>query len=114
MGASALHHRTVRVLPILLSCLCIGDALFGAEKHQLLGTWQIEASKLTIPNAPRSVTITLSQLGREKYRMSVDIVDYRGTASHGEGDFTPDGTTYPAKGSLDVDIVALQHLERHE
>jgi hypothetical protein len=60
-----------------------------------------------MPNAPKGVTITLSEVGSGKYKMSVDIIDHDGQASHGEGVFKPDGTPSPAIGSLDVDIVSM-------
>ena len=73
----------------------------------LVGKWSVDASKLTMPNPPKSVTITLADVGGGRYKMSVDIVDYQGKASHGEGLFKPDGTASPATGSVDVDVVSM-------
>jgi hypothetical protein len=83
------------------------DPVFAAEKHLLIGTWKVDASKLPTPNPPKSVTIVLADAGGGKYKMSVDIVDHEGKASHGEGIFKPDGTASRASGSLDVDVVSM-------
>ena len=100
-------------IPVLLGLCCLTDPLFADGRFSLLGTWEVEASKLTMPNAPKRVTITLSEAGGGKYKMSVDIVDYQGKASHGEGVFTPDGTVSAATGSLDVDIVSMTMPSRN-
>jgi hypothetical protein len=102
-----MRRRFLLSLPVLLGLCCISEPLLAKERFSLLGTWGIEASKLTMPNAPKGVTITFSEVGGGKYKMSVDIVDYQGKASHGEGVFTPDGTVSAATGSLDVDIVSM-------
>jgi hypothetical protein len=103
-----MHRRTLFAVPILLSLLWIPRGpVLAAEKHLLVGTWTVDASKLTTPNPPKSVTIVLADAGGGKYKMSVDIVDHDGKASHGEGIFKPDGTASPATGSVDVDVVSM-------
>jgi hypothetical protein len=94
-------------VPALIGLVCTSGQLCAAEKFKLLGTWEIEASSLTMPNAPQHVTITFSDVGANQYKMSVDIVDHEGKPSHGEGVFTPNGDLFPASGSLDVDIVSM-------
>ena len=79
----------------------------AAGKHLLLGTWDVDISKLSQPNPPKAVTIVLEEVGDGRYKMSVDIVGQDGTKSHGEGTFKPDGTPSPAVGSADVDVVSI-------
>jgi hypothetical protein len=97
-------HRSVTAF--LMAILSMAPA-FSGEKHLLLGTWGVEVSKLTMPQAPRSVTIALAEAGDGNFKMSVDIVSPDGTKSHAEGIFKPDGTPAAARGSLDVDIVSM-------
>ncbi len=90
-----MHRHAVFVVSILITLHCIfGDSASAADKHLLIGTWSVDASKLTMPNPPRRVTIALVEVGGGKYKMSVDIVDHGGKAS-------------PASGSLDVDVVSM-------
>jgi hypothetical protein len=102
-----MRRHLVFVLPVLLSFCGRSTASLAAENHLLLGKWALEVAHLTLPNPPKGVTITLSQVAGGKYKMSVDIIDHQGKASHGEGIFTPDGTASPAAGSLDVDVVSM-------
>jgi hypothetical protein len=103
-----MSRRALFVVPVVAGLLCaLGGPAAATEKNLLVGTWSVEASKLAMPNPPRSVSITLADAGGGKYRMSVDIVDHEGKASHGEGIFKPDGTASPATGSLDVDVVSM-------
>jgi hypothetical protein len=103
-----MYRQTVFLVAILLGLLCIPmNTVVAADKHLLVGRWAVDASKLVMPNPPRSVTIVLAEAGGGKYKMSVDIVDHDGKASHGEGVFKPDGTASPASGSLDVDVVSM-------
>jgi hypothetical protein len=103
-----MHRHISFLVAILLGLLCIpGTTAIAADKHLLVGTWAVDVSKLVMPNPPRSVTIVLGEAGGGKYKMSVDIVDHDGKASHGEGVFKPDGTASPASGSLDVDVVSM-------
>jgi hypothetical protein len=106
-GGFAVRRHFLFAMPVLVGLCCISNPLLADEKHLLLGTWALEAPTLTTPNPPRGVTITLSEVGGGKFKMSVDIIDSQGKASHGEGVFTPDGTASPAKGSLDVDVVSM-------
>jgi hypothetical protein len=84
-----------------------GPTALAGEKHRLIGTWVVDAAKLSMPHPPRSVTMSLTEVGDGKYKMSVDIIDHEGHTSHGEGIFKPDGAATPAKGSLDVDVVSM-------
>ena len=58
-------------VPALIGLVCTSGQLCAAEKFKLLGTWEIEASSLTMPNAPQHVTITFSDVGANQYNRSV-------------------------------------------
>jgi len=88
--------------------LLASGLVMASEKHQLLGAWSVDVSKLQQPDPkPRSVTITLSEAGEGHYKMAVDIVDADGTERHADGTFSPDGSATRTQGSLDVDVVAM-------
>jgi hypothetical protein len=88
---------------VLLATPCA----FAADTKQFLGSWQVDVSKLPVPDPPASVTITWDDAGSGRMKMSVDIVDRRGMKSHAEGVFALDGTPSRAIGSLDVDIASF-------
>jgi hypothetical protein len=93
--------------PVLVASILFASPSLCAEKHLLLGTWQVDVSKLTMPDPPKGVTIKLSEAGAGQYTMSVDIVSPDGRVSHAEGTFRPDGKPSPAVGSDDVDVVSM-------
>jgi hypothetical protein len=103
-----MRSRALIVVSCIAGLLCVFDSpASAAETNRLVGTWSVDASKLTMPNPPKRVTMTLADAGAGNYKMSVDIVDHQGKASHGEGVFKPAGTASPATGSLDVDVVSI-------
>jgi hypothetical protein len=87
--------------------LLIGPSALAADASHFFGSWQVDVSKLPIPDPPASVTITWADAGDGKVRMSVDIVDRRAVKTHAEGVFTPDGSPARAVGSLDVDVISM-------
>jgi len=90
-----------------LTLLAFGSAAWASDKHELLGTWSVDVSKLAQPSPPRSVTLTLAEAGGGAFRMTVDIVDADGNTSHAEGTSLPDGSATKVVGSLDVDVVSI-------
>jgi len=102
-----MQRQLLSTAMLILGSLVSSVPAFAAEKHLLLGTWDVDVSKLSQPNPPKAVTIVLEEAGDGRYRMSVDIVSQDGTKSHGEGTFKPDGTPSRAAGSADVDIVSM-------
>ena len=92
----------------LLAVLILwAPAALTADAHLFFGSWQVDVSKLSTPDPPAGVTITWSDAGSGKVKMSVDIKDRRGAMSHAEGTFVPDGSPSRAVGSLDVDVVSM-------
>jgi hypothetical protein len=92
---------------IIFFLLTIAPTAFAADAQHFFGAWQVDVSKLPVPDPPASVTISWSDAGGGKLRMSVDIVDRRGKTSHAEGTFSLDGSPSRAVGSLDVDVASI-------
>jgi hypothetical protein len=103
--------RLIVALALLLISLVGTPAALAAEPS-ILGTWQVDVSRLPVPEPPKSVTIVLAEAGDDRIRMTVDIVSRDGATSHAEATFTPDGSLTPVKGSLDVDIVSMRMPNR--
>jgi hypothetical protein len=98
-------HRLLSTLSVAL--LVVAPAALAADAHRFFGSWQVDVSKLPIPEPPASVTITWSDAGGGKLKMNVDIVDRRGVKSHAEATIPLDGSPTRAVGSLDVDVVSM-------
>jgi hypothetical protein len=98
-------HRLLSTLSIAL--LIVAPAAIAADAHRFFGSWQVDVSKLPIPEPPASVTITWADAGGGKLKMNVDIVDRRGAKSHAEATIPLDGSPTRAVGSLDVDVVSM-------
>lgn len=79
-----------------------------AAKSPLLGSWQVDVSRLPIPPAarPKRVTITYSEAGGGKWRTDVEIVDADGNVTHGVAEFPLDGTQVEGHGSPEADRIA--------
>jgi hypothetical protein len=99
--------RTYSVIPGLLILLLYTTPSLADQAHLLIGSWTVDLSKLNIPNPPKSVTIVLSAVGGDQYKMSVDIVDNDGGKRHGASTFKADGTPAPAVGNADYDVVSM-------
>jgi hypothetical protein len=100
-----MSHRLVSALSVAL--LIVAPAAVAADAHRFFGSWQVDVSKLPIPEPPASVTITWESAGGGKLKMNVDIVDRSGAKSHAEATIALDGTPARAVGSLDVDVVSI-------
>ena len=99
--------RTASIVSGLVLLLISMVPAFADPVSLLVGTWTVDVSKLTMPDPPNRVTIVLADIGGGKYKMTVDIVDHSGARRHGESKFTPDGTSSPAVGTADYDIVSM-------
>jgi hypothetical protein len=95
------------LLALALATLLVAPTAFAADAHRFFGSWQVDVSKLPVPEPPASVTITWADAGSGKLKMNVDIVDRRGVKSHAEATITLDGSPSRAVGSLDVDVVSM-------
>jgi hypothetical protein len=99
--------RIPSVISGLLILLLSTAPSLADQAHLLMGTWTVDLSKLNIPNPPKSVTIVLSAVGGDQYKMRVDIVDNDGGKRHGVSTFKADGTPAPAVGNSDYDVVSM-------
>jgi len=79
---------------------------FAARQSLLVGIWEIDLSKLTMPG-PKSVIIVFADAGRGKYKMTVDITDHDDTTRHAASTFEPDGTPVRQLGKADYDVVSM-------
>ena len=80
---------------------------FGADPHQLTGTWVVDVSRIEQPNPPKSVTLTLAEADAGTFSMSIDIEAPDGKIMHAGGEFKPDGSAVRVEGSMDVDVVTM-------
>lgn len=95
-------------LPALaLAMLSVSPTVLAADAHRFFGSWQVDVSRLPVPEPPASVTITWADAGGGALKMSVEIVDRRGMKSHAEATVALDGSPARAVGSLDVDVVSM-------
>jgi hypothetical protein len=99
--------RTASIISGLLTLLISMLPAFADPVSLLVGTWTVDVSRLTMPDPPNSVTIVLARVGGGRYKMTVDIVDQGGARRHGESTFMPDGTSSPAVGTADYDVVSM-------
>ena len=97
--------RVVTRVSLLLMLLAAAMPSISGDKHLLVGTWMVDVSKLTQPDPPASVTMTLAEAGSGEYSMSIDIVARDGAKMHAGGRFKPGGPTVAVSGSADVDTV---------
>jgi hypothetical protein len=95
--------------PIALAVIAFASSAvaFGADPHQLTGTWVVDVSQIEQPNPPKSVTLTLTEADAGTYSMSIDIEAPDGKIMHAGGVFKPDGTAVRVQGSMDVDVVSM-------
>jgi hypothetical protein len=77
------------------------------EGSLLLGTWHVDVTKLPVPQPPKGVTLTLTQVAQGEIRMTIDVSNHDGTVVHSESTFKTDGSASPVQGSLDVDTVSV-------
>jgi hypothetical protein len=100
-----MQHRVAATTCLLL--LLFSATTSGADARPFFGAWNVDVTRLPIPEPPASVTITWADAGGGRVKMSVDILDRKGVATHAESTFPLDGTATRAEGSLDVDIVSM-------
>ena len=102
----------MRVLTLIAIAACLGattpsDAAQAVEGSLLLGTWHVDVKKLPVPQPPKDVTLTLTQVAQGEIRMTIDVTNTDGTVIHSESTFKTDGSASPVQGSLDVDTVSV-------
>jgi hypothetical protein len=105
----------LRAITLMLTMLMSMPTLTATagEQHLLLGTWNVDVSKLEQADPPASVTLQLADAGGGRYRLSVDIVTREGNAVHaGDGIFAPDGSLVTASKSSEVDVAAFSMPNR--
>jgi hypothetical protein len=102
-----MRQRGISVsIPFLLLMLAV--PAFAAEKHLLLGTWNVEVSKLETASPPASVTMVFAEAGGGSYLLSFDIVTREGKSIHaGSSIFKPDGGLISVPNSPEVDLATL-------
>jgi hypothetical protein len=85
---------------------------FADDRHLLLGTWQVDVSKLGQAAPPASVTMVFSKADSDSYKLTVDIVTRDGKTIHAGSTFKPDGSLTEVTGSneLDVGTMAMPNL----
>ena len=101
---------TQRTTPASMLCalLILVIPAFAGEKHLLLGTWDVDVSKLDTPNPPASVTMLFAEAGGGSYVLSFDIVTREGKNIHAGGSILkPDGSLIPVPNSPEVDLVTF-------
>lgn len=84
--------------------------LAGPSKvSPLIGSWSVDVTRLPIPPEarPKSVTITFSEVGGDKWTTQVDIVDGGGVATHCIGTAALDGSPAPVKDCPETDTAAM-------
>jgi hypothetical protein len=83
----------------------------SAAASPLLGSWAVDVSRLPIPPEarPKSVTITFSDAGADKWKINVDILGGDGSERHMTSTYTPDGTPSSIEGdTAEADIAAVK------
>ena len=79
----------------------------AAEPSPFLGAWQVDVSKLPVPQPPKSVTLKVSDVGKETWRIDIDTVSQDGAVIHADARFRLDGSPAKVSGSLVVDYVSI-------
>ena len=104
--------KSVVATVLLIGALQGAPALAkSAMASPLLGSWAVDLSRLPIPPEarPKSVTITFSDAGADKWRINVDILGGDGSARHMTSTYTPDGTPSAIEGdTAEADIAAVK------
>lgn len=74
----------------------------------LLGSWDVDVTRLPMPPEapPQRVTIRYSVVDAARWQMDVEIVDNKGSKTHGVSVFPLDGTQVAAAGSPEADKIA--------
>ncbi len=82
----------------------------SAAKSPLLGSWEVDTSRLPMPveARPKRVTITYSEVADGKWKTDVEIVDGDDNSIHGVAEFPLDGTQVEGHGSPEADRIAAK------
>jgi hypothetical protein len=74
----------------------------------LMGAWAVDTARLpmALDARPRSVTITFSEVGAERLRMRVEIVDAAGATLEADGVTPLDGSPTPVEANFEADVAA--------
>ncbi|MEO8018266.1 MAG: hypothetical protein ABI769_10660 [Pseudomonadota bacterium] len=94
---------------ILLMLISAITPAFAGEKHLLLGTWNVDVSKLEQADPPASVTMVFAEAGGDRYSLSFDIVTRDGQLIHvgSSSTFKPDGSLVSVPDSYELDLVTF-------
>ncbi len=96
---------------ILLSAAYLAQTAFAADANpqaSVLGVWQVDTSRLTMPPEarPQSVTITFTEEAAEHLRTKVEIIDPTGAPLQAEGVTPLDGTPTAVPANFEADMSA--------
>jgi hypothetical protein len=83
----------------------------STDASPLLGSWAVDVSRLPIPPEarPKSVTISFSDAGADKWRINVDILGGDGSARHMTSTYSLDGAPSAIEGdTAEADIGAVK------
>jgi hypothetical protein len=85
-------------------------AVVASVSSPLLGSWALDIERSQIPPEarPKSVTITYSDVGDEKWHETVDIVGADGHRINAAGTFPLNGSAARSEGYPNVDTVAAK------
>ena len=106
-----MNYRAI-VAALLFSLPVAASPSIAAENHLLIGTWNVDVSKLDTPDPPASVTMVLREASSGSYMMSIDIVTRDGKTIHSAGQFKPDGSLNTVTGSDELDTATFSMPNR--
>jgi hypothetical protein len=108
-----MRQLSIQVFAFLMLIGALMPAHAG-DKHLLLGTWNVDVSKLEQTDPPASVTMVLADAGGGSYSLSFDIVTRDGQHIHTGGNktFKPDGSLVSVPDSYELDTVTFSMPNR--
>jgi len=86
-----------------------GPMLAQSPKSPLLGKWVLDVESVQAPleMRPKSVTMTYSEAGDDKWRTDTDVVGREGNKIHATATYPLNGTAVPSKGYPTIDTTAV-------